>query len=72
MRNIDTMSKEQIATELLRIASYCNETYRLNQAAAGKASKAPYGSRTQGEAIGRQDMCARICDDLYLTFGIAA
>lgn len=70
MRNIDTMSKEQIAAELARIASYCNETYRLNETPAGKLSKAPNGSRTQGEAIGRQDMCARICDDLYETFGI--
>jgi len=72
MRRIDTMTREQIVAELVRIAAYCCETYRLNGEAAGKSSKTPHGSRAQGEAIGRRQICASIADDLAETFGIVA
>ena len=70
-RRIDTMSKEQIVAEIMRIAAYCDETYRLNGEAAGKSSKTAIGSRQQGEAIGRRAMCACIADDIAETFGIS-
>lgn len=69
-RKIDAMSREQIAAELVRIASYCNETYHINERAATKSSKTAIGSRQQGEAIGRRAMCACVADDIAETFGI--
>ena len=69
-RAIDNMSKEDIINQLLRMASYLRTTYELDAKEAGKETKTPHAARTQGAAIGRREMCARIGDDLAVTFGI--
>ena len=72
MRSIDAMTREQIVVEIMRISAYCMEMFKLNEYDAGKPSKTPQGSRKQGEALGRRQICASIYDDLDKTFGIAA
>ena len=67
-RNIDRMSKEDITLQLLRIASYLQTTYNLEAEHAANGWKSPAGAK----ALGRQEICATICDDLYITFGIEA
>ena len=70
MRKIDTMSKDEIAAELVRIASYCLATHRLDEPEARKPGKTQHDSLIQGMAIGRRRVCASIYNDLTQTFGI--
>lgn len=65
------MSKEDIVAHLVRVASYLNTTYGLDEKQAGKEAKTPFAAREQGVAIGRRDICARVCDDFAITFGIS-
>ena len=65
-RKIDTMPFDQIVCQLVRIAAWAKETYKLNHAQA----MAGFKVRAGAVALGRREVCASLLDDLRCTFGI--
>ena len=65
-RRIDTMPYDQIVCQLVRIAAWAKETYRLYHAQA----MARFKVRADAVALGRREVCASLLNDLRVTFGI--
>lgn len=65
-RKIDTMPYDQIVCQLVRIAAWAKETYKLNRMQA----EVGFRSYAGATALGRREVCASLLDDLRGTYGI--
>lgn len=63
---INTMTIEEIVTELKRISNLLARKYELCAPVAARGMRVPSGAK----AIGEQDVCSMVVDDLAITFGI--
>ena len=65
-RKIDSMSKEDVIVELVRIASRIKTEWDFDAGKANDGFKTPAGA----QAIGRREICRCVLDDFAVTFGI--
>ena len=68
MKAIQGMTIEEIVAELERIATLLANRFALCAPVAARGMKVPSGAK----ALGEQDVCAMVVDDLKITFGIEA
>lgn len=68
MKGIQGMTIAEIVTELERIASLLANRFALCAPVAARGMRVPSGAN----ALGEQDVCAMVLDDLKITFGIEA